>query len=99
MAPLALLLFMKRIDLLLIQALRERIPVLAAAKHPKQALNKLIHHRQKPVRVKLLQTQHLLLRIPNHLLINKKTIWSFFVSKIEKPPSTRNPDQVRLIFI
>ena len=37
MAPLALWLSMKRMDLLLIQALQERIPVLAAAKHRKQA--------------------------------------------------------------
>lgn len=44
-ALLALSLSMKRMDLLLIQVLRERIPVLAVAKHPKQALNKLIHHK------------------------------------------------------
>ena len=78
MAPLALLLSMKRMDLLLIEVPQEQIPVLVAAKHRKQALNKLTRHRQKPVPVKHLQTQHHLLLIPNHLLINKKTIWSFF---------------------
>ena len=81
MAPLALLLSMKRMDLLLIQVPQEQIPVLAAAKHRKQALNKLIHHRQKQVPVKRLQTQHHLLLIPNHLLINKKTSWSFYYRK------------------
>ena len=72
MAPLALWLSMKRMDLLLIQVLPERTPVLAATKHPNQALNKPILHRQKPVPVKLLQTQHHLLQILNHLLTSKK---------------------------
>ena len=45
LAPLALWLSMKRMDLLLIQVLPERTPVLAATKHPNQALNKPILHQ------------------------------------------------------